>query len=48
MEKTPLVQNYKAQKGLFYCFKDGNLENQVTLKIRSSSPKSYELLILPQ
>ena len=29
-------------------FKEDDLKNEVTLKIRSRSPKLYQLLILPQ
>ena len=39
----------RAQKRLILqFFKDGDLENKVTLKIRSRSPKSCQLFILPQ
>ena len=39
----------RAQKRLILpVFKDGDLENEVTLKIRSRSPKSFQLFILPQ
>ena len=47
--KTPLVQNAELRKGWIYIFfKDDDLKNEVTLKVRSRSPKSYQLFILPQ
>ena len=47
-EKNPLVQKTDSEKADFTVFKDGDLENEVTLKIRSRSPKLYQLFILPQ
>ena len=39
----------RAQKRLIYnFFKDGDHDNEVTLKTRFKSPKSYQLFILPQ
>ena len=47
--ENPPGSEDRAQKRLILqFFKDGDLENEVTLKIRLKSPKSYQLFILPQ
>ena len=44
-----MIQKTELRKADFTGgFKDGDLENEVTLKIRSKSPKSCQLFILPQ
>ena len=50
MEKNPLVQNTELRKGRIYrvFFKDDEHENEVTLKVRSKSPNSYQHFILSQ
>ena len=48
VEKALLVQKKQLRKGWIYNFKDDDLENEVTLKVMSRSPKSYQLFILPQ
>ena len=47
--ENPTGSEDRAQKRLILqIFGDGDLENKMTLKIRSKSPKSYQLIILPQ
>ena len=53
--ENPTGSEDRAQKRLilpllffFFFFEDDDLENEVNLKIRSRSPKSYQLLIVPQ
>ena len=47
--ENPTGSEDRAQKRLnLQFFKDDDLENEMTLKFRSRSPKSYQLFILPQ
>ena len=48
--ERPTGSEHRAQKrlNLQFFFKDDDLENEVTLKVRSRSPKAFQLFILQQ
>ena len=46
--KPNWFRRQSSEKAKFTVFKDGDLANEVTLKVRSRVPKSYQLIILPK